>query len=243
MFGTVLKGLWGGTKAVAAGKTQANLGLQSPHLPAAIVRVSRFVFSTSAIWITGSWYSGYVNQRTDPGSGPKLVLPGMPVKNASASRPEKTPKYAQGTTTPNEVPGGSQANAKTLPGSGSAGGFLPRNAPYTAGRQDQGRDGKTTPGGPLIAPGPGRVVRVASDPNGFGPDYPIVKFTGGPYAGRIIYLGHTHSALRSGTAFRKDSILSFTGKTPVGNATVPGWFEVGYADSGSPGAFGQPAPF
>ena len=239
MFGTVLKGLWSGTKAVAAGRTQANLGLQSPHLPAAIVRVSRFAYSTTALWALGAWYSGYVNMRTPPGSGPKLVIGGTKIGNPD--RPDKAPKFTSGGQ---NAPGGSVAGTgKSLPGGGKAGGFLPRNAPYNPGRHDQGRDGSTTPGGPIIAPGNGKVLRIASDPGGFGPDYPIVQFTSGPYNGRIIYIGHTHAALRVGTRFSRNEILSYTGKSGVGNATVPGWFEIGYADGGSPGPVGQPAPF
>ena len=238
MFGAILKGLGSGVKAVAAGNAQANLGLQSPHLPAALVRVGRFLYSAAGLWIGISWYSGYANARSDTGSGPRLVIGGK-ARN-SVDRPDKS----FSAPTVQEVPGGATGGVSgSLPGGAKAGGFLPRNAPYKPGRQDQGRDGSTTPGGPMIAPGDGRVIRIGVDNGGFGPDYPIVAFTSGPYRGRILYLGHTHSALRAGASFRKDEILSYTGKTPVGNATVPGWFEVGFADSGSPGPLGQPAPF
>lgn len=241
-MGAALRALWGGTKAIAAGKAQANLGIQSPHLPAAIVRVGRFAFSTSAVWILGTWYSAYVNMRTQPGSGPKLVLPGKPIIG-NPSRAEKNPKFATGGTTQVEIPGGASGQATFLPGGGVAGGFLPSGATYKPGRADQGRDGQTAGGGPVVAPGNGRVVAIHSDPGGFGPDYPIVKFTSGPYRGRIIYIGHTHTALRAGATFSKDQILSYTGKMPVGNASVPGWFEIGFADNGSPGPYGQATPF
>lgn len=127
--------------------------------------------------------------------------------------------------------------------SGAAGGFLPAGARYTANRQDQGRDGQTNPGGPIIAPGDGYVLRVASDPNGFGPSYPIVHFTSGRFAGHDMYVGHTYAVLHAGEHFRAGQVLSHTGTHGVGNATVPGWFEIGYAPGGTPGAFGQPAPF
>lgn len=52
-----------GTKNVAAGRAQASLGLQSPHLAGAFVRVGRFAYGSLAAWITFSWYTGYVNQR------------------------------------------------------------------------------------------------------------------------------------------------------------------------------------
>lgn len=89
MISAVLKGLWRGTKAVAAGKTQASLGVQSPHLPSAIVRVGRFLYSVSIGWIAVAWYTGFVNARTQPGSGPQLILGGKVI--GSVDRPDKTP--------------------------------------------------------------------------------------------------------------------------------------------------------
>ena len=56
---------------------------------------------------------------------------------------------------------------------------------YVPGRKDQGRDGQTNPGGAIVADGNGFVVNVLSDPNGFGPRYPLIHFTSGPYAGLI----------------------------------------------------------
>jgi hypothetical protein len=242
MFSLLSKGI----KSLAAGNAQASLGLQSPHLPNAVTRIGRFLYTTSATWILIVWYTAYANQRTQPGSGPTLVLPGMPIVN-DPDRPNRAPKFA--TAVPSSgggqnAPGGSLAGVSgSLPGGKKAGGFLPRTAPYTPGRHDAGRDGQTTPGGPIIAPGAGRVLSILSDPGGFGPDYPVVRFTSGPYAGRTMYIGHTHSALHPGTTFQADQILSYTGRTPVGNATVPGWFEIGYAPGGIPGKIGQPAPF
>lgn len=124
-----------------------------------------------------------------------------------------------------------------------AGGFLPKGATYIAGRKDQGRDGQTNPGGPLVANGNGVVVAVKSDPNGFGPAYPEIRFTTGPFAGRTIYFGHTLSTVRPGQQVQPGQVISRTGTSGVGNASVPGWFEVGFADSGTPGPVGQPAPF
>ena len=126
-----------------------------------------------------------------------------------------------------------------------AGGFLPKGAKYIQGRKDQGRDGQTNPGSPIVADGNGVVVNVLSDPNGFGPRYPVVHFTSGHYAGRTLYFGHTLAAVRPGEHVHTGQPISYTGRGPggVGNATVPGWFEIGYADSGSPGPLGQSAPF
>jgi hypothetical protein len=119
------------------------------------------------------------------------------------------------------------------PSSGKLGGFLPAGAELQIERIDQGQDIKTNPGGPIIAPGDGEVVSVKSDPSGFGPNYPVVKFTTGKLAGTTWYIGHTHSDLKAGEHFRAGQALSATGKGPgpVGNATVPGWAEIGLASA------------
>jgi hypothetical protein len=114
---------------------------------------------------------------------------------------------------------------------GKLGGFIPANAELQINRTDMGQDIKTNPGGPIIAPGNGEVVAIKSDPSGFGPDYPVVKFTSGPLAGQSWYLGHTHSALKAGQTFRAGEVLSHTGTNGVGNATVPGWAEIGKAEA------------
>jgi hypothetical protein len=129
----------------------------------------------------------------------------------------------------------------------NAGGFLPINAKYTPNRVDQGRDGETDPGGPIIAPGDGHVEAILVDPIGFGTNYPVVSFTDGPYAGKTMYIGHTFSRLVPGASFTKGEILSITGTTGGetwnGNATAPGWFEIGFAPFGFPGPLGQDPPF
>jgi hypothetical protein len=127
--------------------------------------------------------------------------------------------------------------------SGIAGGFLPKGAKYVVGRKDQGQDGQTDPGAPILAPGSGVVISVKSDPNGFGPRYPIVHFTSGPYAGKNVYLGHTLAAVAPGQKFSAGQVLSHTGTVPIGNASVPGWFEIGFAPGGLPGPNGQIVPF
>lgn len=128
------------------------------------------------------------------------------------------------------------------PGS-KAGGFLPKQFTYKPGRLDQGHDFQTNPGAPIVAPGDGVVVSVKSDPHGFGPAYPIVHFTSGPYAGRNVYIGHTLSQVRPGQRFSAGQVLSHTGTHPIGNASVPGWAEIGFAPNGLPGPDGQSTPF
>lgn len=138
--------------------------------------------------------------------------------------------------------GGGKQPKYAVPG-GIAGGFLPKGATYKVGRKDQGQDGQTDPGGPILAPGSGYVISIKSDPNGFGPSYPIVHFTSGPYKGHDVYIGHTLSALPAGAKFNAGAVLSHTGTHGIGNATVPGWFEIGFAPGGLPGEFGQSVPF
>jgi hypothetical protein len=144
---------------------------------------------------------------------------------------------------PAAAPSVGTGGVKMLPVGGVAGGFLPKGATYSPGRADQGRDGSTSPGGAIVAPGAGKVLKIGSDPNGFGPRYPIVQFSSGPYAGRTIYLGHTLAALPAGASFQPGTVLSHTGTQGVGNATTPGWFEIGFAPGDSPGKWGQPTPF
>lgn len=141
---------------------------------------------------------------------------------------------------------GSSRRGPTSIGTGGgthAGGFLSSKYPYKAGRHDQGQDFQTSPGAPIIAPGAGYVVAVHSDPGGFGPSYPVVHFTSGPYAGHDIYIGHTLSALKAGARFVAGQVLSHTGRVPIGNASVAGWAEIGYAPGGVPGPYGQRVPF
>ena len=124
----------------------------------------------------------------------------------------------------------------------SGGGFLAAGEKLLQyGRQDQGRDIQLTPGAGLYAPGAGYVVRVASDPSGFGPDYPVDHFTSGPYKGRDVYLGHTDAILPTGSRFKRGALLAKTSKT--GHNAPPGWAEIGFAPGGSPGAMGQSSPF
>jgi hypothetical protein len=83
-----------GLKNVAAGRTQANLGMQSTHLPGAVTRVSRFGYSALGVWVTFSWYTAYVNQRVamDKSWATQFVMPGNLLKPviSSPDRPDKT---------------------------------------------------------------------------------------------------------------------------------------------------------
>jgi murein DD-endopeptidase MepM/ murein hydrolase activator NlpD len=127
-------------------------------------------------------------------------------------------------------------------GPGKLGGFLPGNAQLKMGRIDQGQDGSTNPGGPILAPGAGVVEAVKSDPNGFGPSYPVVRFTSGPLAGKSVYIGHTLAAVKAGQKFQAGQVLSHTGVNGYGNAAgKPGWFEIGLASALGQGIHNQGA--
>jgi len=133
----------------------------------------------------------------------------------------------------------------------NAGGFLPRGVPFKYGRHDQGRDIQTGVGQAIIAPGRGRVLRWGNDPadpknpgGHFGPAYPIIHLASGPYKGRDIYIGHTVAAKKPGKRFWRGNVIAHTTKRSAMNGLAPdGWAEIGYAPGGSPGPFGQPAPF
>lgn len=154
---------------------------------------------------------------------------------------------AKATLTANQAMTGPVA-AITQPSAANMGGFLAGPYKATYGRADQGRDIQTSPGAPIVAPGAGYVVRIGSDPGGggahFGPSYPIVHFTSGPYAGQTMYIGHTVAALAPGQHFNLGAVLSHTGHGgPESGGAPPGWAEIGFAPGGTPGPLGQAPPF
>jgi hypothetical protein len=172
----------------------------------------------------GKLISSEKGSRENPLLASGLISPKAPL----ASEYMSTAKAPQARETARETP----SATPPTPG-GKLAGFLPANAELSMQRIDQGQDIRTNPGGPIIAPGDGEVIAVKSDPSGFGPDYPVVKFTSGPLAGTSWYLGHTHSTLQAGAQFKAGETLSHTGKGPgpVGNATVPGWAEIGLSSA------------
>lgn len=163
---------------------------------------------------------------------------GAPSTPATRDEPNKTPA---------DIAAQPPQSSPVQQPSSQGGGFLPKGASYTQKRADQGRDLLTDPGGAIIAPGNGYVIRNGYDPHGFGTSYPIVHFTDGPYAGQDMYIGHTQSQLGAGAKFSAGQVLSYTGKTGTeswnGNADQAGWAEIGFAPGGTPGKFGQRTPF
>lgn len=122
---------------------------------------------------------------------------------------------------------------------GAAGAF---NFPAsTLRRKDQGRDVQLKPGQAIRSPGSFRVVRVGSDPSGFGPDYPVIEELSGPYKGKELYGGHTDTLLPAGSkVYPAGTPWARTSRT--GHNAPPGWLELGFAHNGVPGPMGQRTP-
>jgi peptidoglycan hydrolase-like protein with peptidoglycan-binding domain len=104
----------------------------------------------------------------------------------------------------------------------------------TGGSIDQGVDYAAPGGTPLYAMGPGIVIREGID--GFGPDAIVLKITGGPLAGKIIYYGHSGADLvRVGQRVRAGQQISIVGYGRVGISTGP-HLEIGFWPLGGMGA-------
>ncbi|MGI8558725.1 MAG: lytic murein transglycosylase [Solirubrobacteraceae bacterium] len=117
---------------------------------------------------------------------------------------------------------------------------IPAGARLSWMRIDQGQDLQTDPGIGLRAIGDGYVTK-AVDPGGFGPDYAVLHLTAGPQAGRSYYYGHTHVAVLG--PVHSGEVICHTGTRGVGNATSPGWAEVGLWPPGDMSAGAAVAPF
>jgi hypothetical protein len=176
-------------------------------------------------------------------SGWKGYSPAEVVKGEAGEGIAPKPLGAGGSSS--TAPSSSAAGSPTGPLSGASSSSLPHTgAKFELKQKDQGRDVQLEPGATIGGPGAFRVVAIGSDPKGFGPNYPIIEVLTGAFKGHKLYAGHTHALLPAGrTVYPAGTPFGQTGTTPVGNATVPGWLEFGYADSGSPGPVGQASPF
>jgi peptidoglycan hydrolase CwlO-like protein len=98
---------------------------------------------------------------------------------------------------------------------------FPASAPIAWGRTDQGVDGTTTPGTPLLAMGTGTVT-IGHDPAGFGTNYPILQTSFGSF-----YYGHCVPTVtdRAHVSIGQPIATAHTGTW--GNSTTPGGFEIG----------------
>lgn len=121
--------------------------------------------------------------------------------------------------------------------SSSAGGYaLPLDARYMRqlGRTDDGVDIETAPDGAAVySIGPGIVTAVASDPAGFGPNYPVVLLTAGPLAGQYVYYGHVAASLvHPGERVFAGEPIAIVGHTGDAQALGHGHIEIGFCDAG-----------
>jgi murein DD-endopeptidase MepM/ murein hydrolase activator NlpD len=131
--------------------------------------------------------------------------------------------------------------AQTLGGSASfarveKGYALPLDAVYMQqlGRTDDGVDIETPPDGSLVySITPGVVSAVASDPAGFGPDYPVVEATSGSLAGQHIYYGHVaQSLVQPGQRVAAGQPIAIVGHTGDAASLGHGHIEIGFSDAG-----------
>ena len=123
----------------------------------------------------------------------------------------------------------------TSPGS-LKGYALPLDKPYMEqlGRTDDGVDIETPPDGALVySITPGIVTAVASDPGGFGPNYPVIEATAGSLAGQHVYYGHVAQALvRPGQRVAPGQPIAIVGHTGDAASLGHGHIEIGFSDAG-----------
>jgi peptidoglycan hydrolase CwlO-like protein len=98
---------------------------------------------------------------------------------------------------------------------------FPASAPIVWGRTDQGVDGTTTPGTPLLAMGSGTVT-IGHDPAGFGASYPIIHTSFGDF-----YYGHCVPTVSDGASVSIGQPIATAHTGTWGNSTTPGGFEIG----------------
>ncbi|MFL5859362.1 MAG: lytic murein transglycosylase, partial [Solirubrobacteraceae bacterium] len=116
---------------------------------------------------------------------------------------------------------------------------LPLDAQYmrTLGRTDDGVDIETAPDGAgVYSITPGTVTAVASNPSGFGPNYPVILATAGPLTGQYIYYGHVAASLvHVGEHVSAGQPIAVMGHTGDAAGLGHGHIEIGFSDgSGDP---------
>ena len=113
---------------------------------------------------------------------------------------------------------------------------LPLDAQYMQelGRTDDGVDIETPPDGALVySMTPGVVSAVASDPAGFGPNYPIIEATSGSLAGQHVYYGHVVQTLvQQGEHVVAGQPIAIVGHTGDAASLGHGHIEIGFSDAG-----------
>jgi murein DD-endopeptidase MepM/ murein hydrolase activator NlpD len=123
------------------------------------------------------------------------------------------------------------APVTSVPGKGG----LPLPAQYLKdGTVDQGVDYAAPGGTPLLAMGPGKIVRAGI--SGFGPNAPVLQIAGGPLAGRSVYYGHAGPNLVPvGADVAQGQQVSIVGSGRVGISTGP-HLEIGFYPPGPDGS-------
>ncbi len=117
----------------------------------------------------------------------------------------------------------------------SLGYALPLAASYMSqlGRTDEGVDIETAPDGAAVySMTAGVVTAVASDPSGFGPDYPVIRVTSGPLTGHNVYYGHVAASLvRVGQHVVAGQPIAVMGHTGDAASLGHGHIEIGFSDA------------
>jgi murein DD-endopeptidase MepM/ murein hydrolase activator NlpD len=113
---------------------------------------------------------------------------------------------------------------------------LPLDAPYMQqlGRTDDGVDIETAPDGALVySITPGVITAVASDPAGFGPNYPVIEASSGSLAGQHIYYGHVaQSLVQPGQQVAAGQPIAIIGHAGDASGLGHGHIEIGFSDAG-----------
>jgi murein DD-endopeptidase MepM/ murein hydrolase activator NlpD len=117
----------------------------------------------------------------------------------------------------------------------SSGYALPLDGKYMSqlGRTDEGVDIESAPDGAAVySITAGVVTAVASDPAGFGPDYPVLRVTGGALAGHYIYYGHVAASLvHVGQHVAAGQPIAVVGHTGDAARLGHGHIEIGFSDA------------
>jgi peptidoglycan hydrolase CwlO-like protein len=132
----------------------------------------------------------------------------------AAQTPSPSASGVLGTTAPGAVPLGPVPPGQAISP-------FPASSSLTWGRTDQGVDGTTDPGSPLLAMGTGTVT-IGHDPAGFGASYPIIHTSFGDF-----YYGHCVPIVSNGAHVSIGQPIATAHYGTWGNSTTPGGFEIG----------------